>query len=105
MSVERKSRRNAKMMSTTRMPPTRACSWTLLMARSMKSELSCITSMWTFWTSAFTRATSALTPLATEIVFLPGLLLDLSWTPGLPLMRMKLRRSSVLSLTSAMSRM
>ncbi len=81
-----------------------ACSWTLLIARSMKSELSCITIIWMPGTSRLTRSTSSFTPWATSTVFLPDCFCTCSCTPGLPLMRMNERRCSVASFTSAMSR-
>ena len=77
ISVERKSRRNTKMIRTTRMPPIIACSCTLLMAREMKSELSCVTVILMPGTSLLTRSTSARTSSATVDGVLAGLLLHL----------------------------
>ena len=59
------------MISTTRTPPTSACSCTLSIARWMNTELSCVTIILMPGTSRLTRSTSARTRSATATVFLP----------------------------------
>ena len=76
------------MIRTTRTPPISACSCTLLMARSMKIEVSCVTIIRMPGTSRLTRSTSARTASATATVFLPDCFWTWICTPGLPLMRM-----------------
>ena len=95
------------MISTTRMPPTSACSLTLLIARSMKIALSSSTVSCTPGTSRLMRATSARMPCATATVFSPDCLLICMRTPECPspslplasreVMRRNWRRSSVAS--------
>ena len=96
ISVDRKSRRNAKMISMTRMPPTSACSCTLLIARSMKIELSCVHDQ----LDARHFAVDALDFGADAVGHRDRVLARLLLRPacgrrGLPLMRMNWRRSSV----------
>ncbi len=90
MSVERKLRRNRKMMSITR---TRAEQRVLLHRRRstalMKTELSSSTVSLMPGTSRLMRSTSARTAVAIATVFLPDCLVTCIRTPGLPLIRMQ----------------
>ena len=93
------------MIAITSMPPTIACSCTLWMARSMKRDWSSRTCRRMPVMSALMRSTSRLTPSAIWMVLVPDCLVTCMRMPLTPLMRMNERRSSVESVTSAMSRM
>ncbi len=71
----------------------------------MKIELSSSTVSDTLGISRLILATSARTVSAISTVLVPDCLVMRSRTPGLPLMRVNDRKSSVESFTSAMSRM
>ena len=71
----------------------------------MKIELSSSAVIVTLGISRLILAISARTALAISTVLVPDCLVMRSRTPGLPLMRVKERKSSVESLISAMSRM
>ena len=105
MRVERKLRRNAKMMITTSTEPDITASVTELIDWRMKNELSLVTVSLTPGTSRLIRSISSLTRSATATVFWPDCLVTRICTPGLPLTRTKLRKSSVVSRSVAMSRM
>ena len=104
ITVERTSRRNRKMMPTTRKAPRMAASLTLSIDRWMKIELSSSTISFTLGTSRLMRAISAFTSSAMATVFSPDCLVTRIRIAGLPLIRVNDRRSSVASFTSAMSR-
>ncbi len=105
MMVARQSRRKAKMTRTTSRLPSSACSRTLPIDRSMKIDWSSSTVRATPGTSRLMRAISARTPSAICTVLVPDCLVTRMRMPGVPLMRVNWRRSSVVSRTSAMSRM
>jgi hypothetical protein len=91
------------MMSMTSAPPTSACSCTDVIARLMKIELSFSTVILIPVEPWLMRSISWRTPSAICTVLVPDCLVMLSRTPGRPLIRVKLRKSSVESVTSAMS--
>ncbi len=105
ISVDRKLRRNAKMMSTTSTDPDITASVTEAIDCRMKIELSLVTVRRTPGTSRLIRSISSFTRSATATVFWPDCLVTRIWTPGLPFTRTKLRKSSVVSRIVAMSRM
>ncbi len=71
----------------------------------MNTALSLVTVNCTPGTSRLMRATSWCTRWEIATVFSPDCLVTRICTPGLPFTRVKLRKSSVPSRTSAMSRM
>ena len=91
------------MMAMTSRPPIIACSCTLSMARSMNFDWSSSTCSLMPATSRLMRSISRFTPSAIWTVLVPDCLVTCMRMPGLPLMRMNERRSSVVSRTSAMS--
>ena len=82
MSVDRKLRRNRKMIRTTRKAPRNAASWTPSIDRSMKIELSSSTISLTFGTSRLMRSISACTASAIATVFSPDCLVTRIRTPA-----------------------
>ena len=103
ISVERKFRRNRKMIRMTSNEPIITCSCTAVIERSMNLALSSSSVSWTPGTSRLMRSISARTPWAICTVFVPDCLVTCMRTPGRPLMRSTDRMSSVESSTSAMS--
>ena len=103
MTVERRSRRNRKMMRMTRKAPIIACSLTASIERLMKIELSSSTARRRPGISRLIRSISTRTASAISTVFFPDCFVTRIRMPGFPLMRVNERRSSVESLTSAMS--
>ena len=103
MSVDRTFRRKTKMMITTRTDPTSAASRTAAIELRMNRELSSSTVILMPGTSRLIRSTSTRTACAIATVFLPDCFVTCMRTPGLPLIRMTERFSSVESSTFAMS--
>ena len=88
----------------TRKAPIIACSLTASIDRSMKIDCRRARVSRRPGISRLMRSISARTASAIATVFLPDCFVTCIRTPGLPLMRVNERRSSVVSLTSAMSR-
>ena len=103
MSVARKSRRKRKMTRMTRIDPSIACSLTESIARPMNTDWSSSIVSLMPGISRLIRSTSSLTASAIWTVFSPDCLVTRRRTPGLPLIRVNDRKSSVASSTSAMS--